>query len=39
MEDGVGEALAEICVANGLDWNSLKAKMRQTGRFHLETNY
>jgi benzoyl-CoA 2,3-epoxidase subunit A len=37
MEDGVNEALAEICRQNGLDWTLLARQMREAGRFHVET--
>ncbi len=37
MESGVKEALESICRGEGLDWQSLSAEMRDTGRFHVET--
>lgn len=37
MEEGVEQAFAEICRANGLDWANCRAGMRDAGRFHVET--
>ncbi|MEX0730227.1 MAG: benzoyl-CoA 2,3-epoxidase subunit BoxA [Aquisalimonadaceae bacterium] len=37
MEQGVDEAFAHICGEHGLDWASLRVRMRETGRFHVET--
>jgi benzoyl-CoA 2,3-dioxygenase component A len=37
MEDGVKEALRDVCRARGLDWDTLLPKLRESGRFHLET--
>jgi benzoyl-CoA 2,3-dioxygenase component A len=37
MEAGVERALADIAVADGLDWPALRAGMRETGRLHIET--
>ncbi len=37
MESGVNEALESICRAEGLNWKSLAAEMRDGGRFHVET--
>jgi benzoyl-CoA 2,3-dioxygenase component A len=37
MEPGVDQSLEEICTGNGLDWPSLKARMREEGRYHVET--
>jgi len=37
MESGVEEALAEISCHAGLDWPTLRDKMRDTGRYHVET--
>ena len=37
MENGVDEALADICRKHGLDWAKLKPEMRGQGRFHVET--
>ncbi|MBT7710227.1 MAG: benzoyl-CoA 2,3-epoxidase subunit BoxA [Deltaproteobacteria bacterium] len=37
MEKGVDEAFAGICAAHGLDWPTLAAKMKETGRDHIET--
>lgn len=38
METGVDEALETICRQNDLkEWTELKAKMREEGRYHVET--
>jgi benzoyl-CoA 2,3-dioxygenase component A len=37
MEAGVMEALRETCVAAGVDWPALHARMVREGRFHVET--
>ncbi|MEO1193165.1 MAG: benzoyl-CoA 2,3-epoxidase subunit BoxA [Pseudomonadota bacterium] len=37
METGVTEALKDLCREAGMDWSSLSAEMRETGRFHVET--
>ncbi len=37
MENGVDEALADICRHHGMDWAKLKPDMRGTGRYHVET--
>ena len=37
MEEGVEEALAEICKTAGLDWPAERARMREEGRLHIET--
>jgi benzoyl-CoA 2,3-dioxygenase component A len=37
MEDGVEQAFADICRAQGLDWSERRARMREAGRFHVET--
>ena len=37
METGVEESFAAICKEHNLDWNSIRAKMREEGRFHIET--
>lgn len=37
METGVDGALGDICRENGLDWDALKAQMRASGRYHVET--
>ena len=39
MENGVNMALAEICAANGMDWEALLRKLREAGRFHVETYF
>jgi benzoyl-CoA 2,3-dioxygenase component A len=37
MEAGVEESFAAICREHKLDWTSIRAKMRDEGRFHVET--
>lgn len=37
MEDGVDAAFAEIAAGAGLDWADLRSRMRETGRYHVET--
>jgi benzoyl-CoA 2,3-dioxygenase component A len=37
MESGVDEAFADICRFAGIDWAALKAGMRDSGRYHVET--
>ena len=37
MEEGVESAFREICNAHGLEWSSLRAEMRERGRYHVET--
>ncbi len=37
MESGVEDAFAAICVDAGLDWAALRAEMRASGRYHVET--
>jgi benzoyl-CoA 2,3-dioxygenase component A len=37
LEAGVEAALAEIGAAHGLDWPALRDRMREDGRFHVET--
>ncbi len=37
MEEGVDAALAEIASGVGLDWATLKPRMRGEGRYHVET--
>lgn len=37
MEDGVFEALQHAAATRGLDWDGLRARLRQEGRLHLET--
>lgn len=39
MEDGVDEALAEVCRDHDLDWSSLKPNLVRSGRYHVETYY
>jgi benzoyl-CoA 2,3-dioxygenase component A len=37
MEDGVKEAMRDVCRTRGLDWDALLPRLREAGRFHLET--
>jgi len=37
METGVEASFEHICQANGLDWRALRAQMRESGRYHVET--
>ncbi len=37
MEAGVMDALRDICIAAGMDWPALHARMVAEGRFHVET--
>lgn len=37
MEDGVNAALTEIASGYGEDWTSLRDRMREDGRYHVET--
>lgn len=37
MESGVDEAFADACRAASIDWSALKPKMREIGRYHVET--
>jgi benzoyl-CoA 2,3-dioxygenase component A len=37
MEIGVDESFSIICAGAGLDWTALRADMRASGRYHVET--
>jgi benzoyl-CoA 2,3-dioxygenase component A len=37
MEDGVEASFRDICGEHGLDWTAIRASMRATGRYHVET--
>ena len=37
MEEGVDDALNDICRDQGVDWAALKPHMRAAGRYHVET--
>ena len=39
MEDGVNEALTDICAYNDMDWSGIRERMRLAGRYHVETYY
>ncbi len=37
METGVEASFAAICEGHGLDWHSVRDRMREEGRYHVET--
>ncbi|MGP8119293.1 MAG: benzoyl-CoA 2,3-epoxidase subunit BoxA [Xanthobacteraceae bacterium] len=37
MESGVDEAFADVCRLAALDWTAVKASLRESGRYHVET--
>ena len=37
MEGGVEASFRDICGEHGLDWIKIRARMRETGRYHVET--
>ena len=37
LEEGMEEAMADIARAHGLDWAASRERMREEGRFHVET--
>ena len=37
MEAGVEASFHDICAQHGLDWSSVRARMRDEGRYHVET--
>jgi len=37
MELGVDAAFTEVCREHGLDWQELLPRLRQSGRYHVET--
>jgi benzoyl-CoA 2,3-dioxygenase component A len=37
MESGVDEAFADVCRLAALDWPAVKASLRESGRYHVET--
>lgn len=37
MEQGVEQAFASICAEHDLDWKACRERMREAGRFHIET--
>src|SRR5438045_1053572 len=37
MEAGVEAAFRDACGDHGLDWPEIRGRMRETGRFHVET--
>ena len=37
MEEGVESAFADIAKQAGLSWETIRERMRETGRYHVET--
>ena len=37
MEAGVADAFRDICLQQGMDWDTLLPALRSKGRYHLET--
>ena len=37
MEDGVSQAFRDVCRQYGMDWDAILPKLREAGRYHLET--
>lgn len=37
MEIGVDDAFRDICTEQGMAWDEIKKKMRESGRYHVET--
>ncbi|WP_424136559.1 hypothetical protein [Roseomonas chloroacetimidivorans] len=37
LEDGLDAVLTEIATQGGFDWPTLRAEMREQGRWHVET--
>ena len=37
MEAGVADAFRDVCRGHALDWETLLPKLREQGRYHLET--
>jgi benzoyl-CoA 2,3-dioxygenase component A len=37
MEAGVEASFQDICAGHGLDWAALRSRMREEGRYHVET--
>jgi benzoyl-CoA 2,3-dioxygenase component A len=37
MEQGVDAAFDDICRGAGLPWTELRGRMRESGRYHVET--
>jgi len=37
MEQGVAQALQEVCARHGMEWEGLLPALRERGRYHLET--
>ena len=37
MENGVAQAFRDVCRQHGMEWDALLPKLRESGRYHLET--
>ncbi|HET9047106.1 MAG TPA: benzoyl-CoA oxygenase, partial [Casimicrobiaceae bacterium] len=37
MEEGVAEAFRDACRQHGMEWDTLLPRLREQGRYHLET--
>jgi len=37
MEGGVSQAFRDVCRQYGMDWDAILPKLREAGRYHLET--
>ena len=37
MEEGVDASFRDICASHRLDWNEIRSRMRDQGRYHIET--
>jgi benzoyl-CoA 2,3-dioxygenase component A len=37
MEQGVDDAFRHVCRTHGIEWDALLPKLRETGRYHVET--
>ncbi len=37
MEQGVDLAFRSVCAAHGMDWSTLLPRLRENGRYHVET--
>jgi benzoyl-CoA oxygenase/reductase BoxA protein len=37
MEKGVNDAFRDVCIKHDMDWDGVLPRLRQTGRYHVET--
>ena len=37
MEDGVAQAFRDVCARHAMDWDAMLPRLRERGRYHLET--